>query len=97
MTVLQALRSARNRYDVAAILGYKPSALSYIVFQIPTADKYTVFEIKKKGGGVRRIDAPVEKLKGLQRRLADKLYECLRELEGKTQRIAQRIKKNNAT
>ncbi|MBB4367006.1 hypothetical protein GGD65_008080 [Bradyrhizobium sp. CIR18] len=81
MSALQALRSARNRYDVAAILGYKPSALSYIVFQIPTANKYTVFEIDKKGGGQRRIDAPIEKLKGLQRRLADTLYECLRELE----------------
>jgi hypothetical protein len=55
--------------------------LSYIVFQIPTTDKYKTFEIKKKGGGERRIDAPIPMLKGLQRRLADVLYECLRELE----------------
>lgn len=84
MTVLPALRdlqAARTLHDVAALPGYKPSALSYIVYKIPTAAKYTTFDIKKKGGGVRRIDAPVPKLKSLQRRLADLLYECLRELE----------------
>lgn len=72
---------AKTRYDAAALLGYKPSALSYIVYQIPKAAKYTNFDIKKKGGGKRRIDAPIPKLKGLQKRLATILYECLRELE----------------
>ncbi len=81
MSILNALRKAKTRYDVAALLGYKPSGLSYIVYQIPKTAKYTTFEIKKKGGGERRIDAPVPMLKGLQKRLADLLYECLRELE----------------
>jgi RNA-directed DNA polymerase len=72
---------AKTRYDAAALLGYKPSALSFIVYQIPKAAKYTTFDIKKKGGGKRRIDAPIPKLKGLQKRLAAILYECLRELE----------------
>jgi RNA-directed DNA polymerase len=70
LPILHALRSAKTRYDVAALLGYKPSALSYIVFQIPAAGKYKTFEIKKKDGGKRRIDAPVPMLKALQRRLA---------------------------
>jgi RNA-directed DNA polymerase len=83
---LNALRAAKTRYDVAALLGYKPSALSFIVYQIPKAAKYTTFEIKKKGGGERRIDAPIPMLKGLQKRLADLLYECLRELEESEQR-----------
>jgi RNA-directed DNA polymerase len=39
--------------SVAALLGYKQSALSYIVFQIPAAGKYKTFEIKKKGDGKR--------------------------------------------
>jgi RNA-directed DNA polymerase len=81
LSVLHALRSAKTRYDVAALLGYKPSALSYIVFQIPKESKYTTFEIEKKGGGVRRIDAPIPKLKLLQKQLASVLYECLREIE----------------
>ncbi len=63
------------------LLGYKPSGLSYIVYTIPKTAKYTTFEVKKKGGGERRIDAPVPMLKGLQKRLADVLYECARELE----------------
>lgn len=81
MSVLHALRSAKTRYDVATLLGYKPSALSYIIHLIPKEAKYTVFKIKKKGGGERRIDAPIPKLKGLQKRLARVLYECLREIE----------------
>jgi RNA-directed DNA polymerase len=82
LSVLLALRTAKTRYDVAALLGYKPSGLAYIVFQIPSAEKYKTFKIEKKGGGERCIDAPTPMLKGLQRRLADVLCECLRELEG---------------
>jgi hypothetical protein len=81
LSALHDLRSAKTRYDVAALLGYKPSALSFIVYKIPKEAKYTVFEIKKKGGGTRRIDAPVPMLKALQKQLANLLYECLREIE----------------
>ena len=49
------------------MLGYKPSALSFIVHKIPKEAKYTTFEIKKKSGGIRRIDAPVPMLKDLQK------------------------------
>lgn len=86
MSILHALRAAKTRYDVAALLGYKPSALSFIVHQIPAAAKYKTFEIKKKGGGERRIDAPIPMLKGLQKRLAGVLYECLREIEESEER-----------
>jgi RNA-directed DNA polymerase len=86
LSTLNTLRAAKTRYDVAALLGYKPSALSFIVYQIPKAAKYTTFEITKKGGGERRIDAPIPMLKGLQKRLASVLYECLRELEQSEQR-----------
>jgi RNA-directed DNA polymerase len=81
LPVLEALRSARTRYDVAALLGYKPTTLSYIVHRIPKKAKYSIFEIKKKSGGVRRIDAPIPMLKGLQKRLAGVLYDCVSEIE----------------
>jgi RNA-directed DNA polymerase len=81
LSILNGLCTAKNRYDVAALLGYRPSALAYIVYKIPKAAKYTTFDIEKKGGGTRRIDAPIPMLKGLQKRLADVLYSCLRELE----------------
>jgi RNA-directed DNA polymerase len=78
---INALRAARSIYGVAALLGYKPSSLAYILFKIPKAAKYSTFAIPKKGGGARQIDAPIPMLKGLQKRLADLLYECLEELE----------------
>jgi RNA-directed DNA polymerase len=86
LSTLSALRAAKTRYDVAALLNYKPSAVSFIVYKIPKAAKYTTFDIKKKGGGERRIDAPIPKLKALQKRLADILYECLREIEESNKR-----------
>ena len=55
--------------------------MAFIVYKIPTAAKYTTFDIAKKSGGVRRIDAPIPQLKGLQTRLADLLYKCINELE----------------
>ncbi|SFN74676.1 RNA-directed DNA polymerase [Bradyrhizobium sp. Rc3b] len=81
MSSLHALRAATTRNDLAVLLGYKPSALSFIVYLTPPTAKYTTFDIAKKGGGTRRIDAPTPRLKGLQKRLADLLYECLREIE----------------
>jgi hypothetical protein len=81
LSTLLALREAKTLNDVSALLGYKPSTLSFIVYKIPKATKYTTFNIRKKGGGERRIDAPIAKLKSLQKQLADLLYECLRELE----------------
>jgi retron-type reverse transcriptase len=86
LSTLSALRAAKTRYDVAALLNYKPSAVSFIVYKIPKAAKYTTFDIKKKGGGERRIDAPIPKLKALQKRLAYILYECLREIEESNKR-----------
>ncbi len=79
------------------MLGYKPSALSFIVYKIPVAEKYTVFEIAKKGGGHRRIDAPVEKLKALQQSLAHVLYECGREIEeaeGRKNKLSHAFRKD---
>lgn len=86
MSILFSLRAAKTLSDVASLLGYKPSALSYILFKIAKADRYKVFEIKKRTGGERRIDAPNPKLKAVQRRLADVLYECLGELEDGVER-----------
>jgi RNA-directed DNA polymerase len=86
VSILNELRAARNIYDLASLLGYKPKSISYILYKIPKAAKYTTFDIKKKDGSERRIDAPTPKLKGLQKRLAIVLYECLRELEATDKR-----------
>lgn len=86
LSALSDLKLARTRNDVAALLRYRASRLSYIVYQIPKRDRYTVFSIPKRSGGERRIDAPIPQLKLLQRRLANLLTECLQEIEAAQER-----------
>ena len=82
MKGIDKLLEARNLSDLAKLLGYKPSAVSFILYQIPDADKYKTFKVPKKAGGEREIKAPVSRLKLLQRRLADLLQQCFEELYG---------------
>lgn len=79
MSKLEKLKSAETLKDLALLLGYQPKNLSYIAYQIDDAYKYTSFSIPKKNGGERTIQAPIEKLKTLQSRLSDLLYDCIAE------------------
>ncbi len=81
MSRLAALKAANSLNALANLLDFKPKAVSYILYKIPTASKYTTFEIPKRTGGQRTIKAPTEKLKNLQRRLADLLQDCQAEIE----------------
>ncbi|WP_199260368.1 reverse transcriptase domain-containing protein, partial [Paracoccus binzhouensis] len=81
MSILKKLKDAKSLDDVAAILGYKPSALAYILYKIPPETKYQRFTIPKRSGGEREICAPVEPLKMLQRRLANVLYASRDEID----------------
>ena len=67
--------------QLAKILGFVPKGLTYTLFAIPDAAKYHQFTIPKRSGGERSISAPNEHLKLLQRHLATRLYECVREIE----------------
>ena len=80
MIVLNQLKSAKGIQDVASILNFKASALSYIVFKKNNSEKYTNFTIPKKSGGIRNICAPEASLKFLQRRLSDLLQICVKEI-----------------
>jgi hypothetical protein len=80
MSQLQALRSAASLGDVATLLGFQPKALSYILYKKPSAAKYSSFQILKRGGGSRTINAPSPDLMLLQRRLADLLQNCIEEI-----------------
>jgi RNA-directed DNA polymerase len=77
------LKSATTLKQFASIIGYKAQALSFILYKIPDDKKYTTFDIPKKSGGTRRIDAPVARLKYLQRSLSDLLYDCAKEIDAK--------------
>jgi len=79
MSDLDKLQKTTSLSELAILLGYKPKALSYILYKIPNENKYSEFTIPKKNGGKRKIKAPTDQLKQLQRRLADLLNECFDE------------------
>ncbi len=80
MNALGKLKKTTSLSELAILLGYKPKALSYILYKIPSGNKYTEFTIPKNNGGTRRIKAPVDQLKTLQKRLAELLNKCFKEI-----------------
>ncbi len=68
-------------HDVASLLNFKASALSYVLYKLPPQQKYTHFEIPKNNGGMRGIHAPCSELKLLQRNLSDLLQNCIAEID----------------
>lgn len=80
MSLLEKLKEAKSLSDIAKLMGFKPKAVSYILYKIPESKKYIEFEIPKKNGKKREIKAPTEELKHLQRRLANLLNECFNQI-----------------
>ncbi|WP_442798985.1 retron Ec67 family RNA-directed DNA polymerase/endonuclease [Pantoea vagans] len=78
MTALETLKKLKDLRDLAAFLDCKPKFLSYLLFF--EKDKYSTFNIPKKSGGIRVIQAPNKKLKAIQKKLSDVLYECYSEI-----------------
>jgi hypothetical protein len=78
---LKSLKAAQKISDLVPLLGHKASAIAYLARKLSPSLKYTSFTIPKKSGGIRTIDAPIDRLKQLQRSVADLLYECQGEIE----------------
>src|SRR5688572_4833793 len=81
MSQLTALKNATRLADLAHLLSTSTKGLAYVLYKIPESSKYQEFEIPKKYGGLRKICAPVDSLRLLQRRLSDLLQNCLEEIE----------------
>jgi RNA-directed DNA polymerase len=98
MSRLEQLRRTTSLSDLAEMLGYQPKAVSYILYKIPDNIKYIEFEIPKKNGNVRKISAPTEKLKLLQKRLADLLSDCFEEIckKEKMKPLSHGFRKNHS-
>lgn len=86
MSRLSTLRAASSLTDVATLLGFKPKALSYILYKQPAETKYQVFLVPKRSGGQRTISAPCDALKRLQSNLAELLQDCVDELASEMKR-----------
>lgn len=84
MTALENVRGTTSLSEFAALIGYKASSLAYVLYKIPSNEKYSTFEIEKSLGGVRKIATPIDPLKDIQRRLANILYACRREWESQS-------------
>lgn len=77
MNRITQLKNCRSRIDLAILLNCKPSYLTYLLYKTKPENNYNEFEISKKNGGVRKICAPREELKALQRSLSVLLLDCI--------------------
>ncbi|WFV79496.1 hypothetical protein NFJ49_13965 [Citrobacter braakii] len=80
MSRLLLLKSAKTKPDLARILGVRPSALTHCLYVVKPENQYVQFEIPKRNGGKRIINAPSGMLKTLQSSLSDLLLDCLDEI-----------------
>jgi len=80
MSQLQSLKSAVSLPDVAALLRYRAHTLRFVLYGKRPEDKYRSFQILKRGGGSRLINAPINELKLLQSHLSDLLQDCVAEI-----------------
>ncbi len=80
MKQLDILKSSKILHEVAALLGFKPHMLSFILYIQPNDKKYRQFDIPKRHGGTQQICAPLSGLKLLQQRLSNLLQNCVEEI-----------------
>ena len=80
---LKNFQAAKSRAALAKLLEIDHKQLTYLLYKLSSAAKYTVFSIAKKNGGKREIHSPIPKIKSLQRKLAAGLEHCLEEIRAK--------------
>ena len=81
MRKIDALRAVGTKSEFALLLGFKPAALTYLLYKLKPSTQYQSFTIPKKSGGTRTIYAPSERLKALQTSLSLLLQDCSEEIE----------------
>ena len=69
----------KTRNELADFLEIPRKKLSYILYVKGVDNLYSSFDIPKKNGGTRRIDAPMTDLKNIQKKLAEALCAHQRE------------------
>jgi len=80
---LEKLKTAKTNSDLAKLLGFKPKALTYLLYKSPSKTKYKKFSIPKRNGQLREIMAPNRRLKLLQKRTNLLLSDCSKFIEEK--------------
>lgn len=72
---MTCLTDLENRRDLANALGIPENKLTYVIHIKKIDTLYETFEIPKKNGGCRVINAPKKDLKDIQKKLAEALSE----------------------
>jgi RNA-directed DNA polymerase len=80
--MLTDLQACKDRRDLAHLLGVAPKELSYVLYVMSPALRYTPFCLSKKNGGTRQILAPHDRLKFIQKELLRVLYACEEDYTG---------------
>lgn len=75
-TKIERLRRITTRQELAALLNVKTHFLTNVLYRNGVNTQYSQFQIPKKDGSFRLISSPSSRLKDIQRRLAELLYEC---------------------
>ncbi|EAG7541408.1 RNA-directed DNA polymerase, partial [Listeria monocytogenes] len=96
---MKTLKNIEDRKDLADYLNIPIKRLTYILYIKRTENLYYSFEIPKKSGGVRNIDAPKSELKALQKKLAaslTKYQEILQKSKRKAPNISHGFEKGKS-
>lgn len=68
-SIVNCFFDMKSRNDIANVLGIKESSLRYFLYAVKPKNMYHTFEIKKKNGELREINAPYKELKTIQIKL----------------------------
>jgi retron-type reverse transcriptase len=77
MTRLELLQKATNKREFAKLLKFNISFLTRTLYVKPIETQYEQFQITKRSGGQRTINAPKPELKDIQSRLSELLLDCI--------------------
>lgn len=86
----------KTRNELAAFLHVPRKQLTYVLYAQGINNFYTSFEIKKKNGGLRKINAPKGDLKDIQRKLTDALYMHMKKMWTKKKNISHAFEKDKS-
>lgn len=82
---MKEFKDIKTRDDVAEFLEVPLQKLTYILYHKKTDTYYTSFEIPKKNGEMRCINAPGGDLKKIQKKLSVKLCEVQKKITEQNQ------------
>ena len=69
------MRNITTRNELSDFLGIPRRKLTHLLYVMKTDNSYISFDIPKKNGEVRHINAPTDGLKSIQKKLAAALME----------------------